>query len=87
MRTSIEQKRQAGIRSKRWNREEIPYFRECLFCRLMCDQVFASKGNIYNILNCPKKHTGEAFFPYALKKMKKEVEYPGSGSRNDEKEN
>ena len=69
MRTSEAQKRQAEIRRKRWNREEIPYFRECLFCRLTCDQVLASKGNGYNILCCPKRHSGEAFFPYKLKEM------------------
>ena len=70
MRTSEAQKRQAEIRRKRWNREEIPYFRECLYCRLTCDHTLASKGNGYNILCCPKKHTGEAFFPYKLKEMR-----------------
>lgn len=74
MRTSEAQKRQAAIRRKRWNRDEIPYFRECLFCRLTCDQVLASKGNGYNILCCPKRHSGDAFFPYKLKEMREKEE-------------
>ena len=74
MKTSDAQKRQAEIRRKRWNREETPYFRECLFCRLACDQVLASKGNGYNILCCPKRHTGDAFFPYKLKEMREKEE-------------
>ena len=74
MKTSEAQKRRAEIRRKRWNREETPYFRECLFCRLACDQVLASKGNGYNILCCPKRHTGDAFFPYKLKEMREKEE-------------
>ena len=65
-----EQKRRANLRRKRWNRDESPYFRECAICELTCDQLLASKGNGYNILSCPKKHTGDAFFPYKLKQMR-----------------
>ena len=74
MKTSDAQKRQAEIRRKRWNWEETPYYRECLLCRLACDQVLASKGNGYNILCCPKRHTGDAFFPYKLREMREKEE-------------
>ena len=74
MRISEAQKRLANLRRKRWNREELPYFKECLICHLTCDQLLASKGNGYDLMTCPKRHEGEPFFPYQYKEMKKEYD-------------
>ena len=51
----------------------MPYFKECLTCRLACDQVMTTKGHCYNILQCPKKHEGVPAFPYKFEEMKKEA--------------
>ena len=66
MKSSPEMERRAKLRRSKWNANAVPYFKECLTCTLCCDQVMATKGHVYNILVCPKKHTGEPMFPYKL---------------------
>ena len=79
MRTSEAQKRQASLLRTRWNREETPYFKECLYCRLTCDLLLAGKGTGYDLMTCPKRHEGEPFFPYKYKAMKQEYDKQEKG--------
>ena len=68
------QKRQEKLRQAKWNRAEKPYYHECLSCSLSCEQIIRYGAMSYNILTCPKKHKGEATFPYKFAEMKKEQE-------------
>ena len=73
MKRSPAEKKTAAQRRARLNRAEMPYWSECLYCRLQCDNILASTGNPANVINCPKGHKGEPFFPYKYDQMKRGI--------------
>ena len=68
------QKRLEKLRQAKWNKEEKPYYRECLSCSLSCEQLIRYRETSYNILTCPKTHKGSPMFPYKYAEMKKEYD-------------
>lgn len=64
----------AEKRRNKWNRAEKPYFNWCLRCDLSCKQIIARGPTDYDIMNCPRKHTDTAKFPYKYEDMKRAEE-------------
>ena len=61
-------------RRDKWNKAEKPYFNWCLRCDLSCKQIIARGQTDYDIMNCPRKHTDTAKFPYKYEDMKRAEE-------------
>ena len=71
-RRAARQQAAAEKRREKWNKAEKPYFNWCLRCDLSCKQIIARGQTDYDIMNCPRKHTDTAKFPYKYEDMKKQ---------------
>jgi hypothetical protein len=59
-------------RVKRWEREEIPYWKECKQCTLSCKVLSPMGAGALDQVSCHKKHDTDPKFPYKYQQMKKE---------------